>query len=423
MVQSLRSWIVVGISFVNIAVAFGLNFSFSVFLVAISEEFNWSRASVAGAFSLSCLILGIGSWPTGGLADRFGPRKMLMAGSIILSFATIASGWIEEVWHLYLFVGIFGAIGLCNLGWVPHSVLISNWFVERRGTMVGIAFSGMGIGILAIGPAAQYLISSFGWRTAYKVLGLLVLVLLLPLNYFVRDRPNGEQSESKWIYLGQKGGGSVQNKEFNRERDETIDWTLGRSMMTLPFWSIFFSFFLIPIGIFPIVIHQVAYIIDHGYSKMLAASVFGAVGLLSGSGRLFFGTLSDQMGRVKAVTISFIFSIGGIIILLLLPSLKTVFWLYFYAVLFGIGFGARGPIITAMLADMYKGKNFGSIYGFINVGNGVGGALGPWLGGYLYDLTGSYRVSFLICIPILVLACILFWMAVRLYTNTKDEKL
>jgi MFS family permease len=423
MVQSLRSWIVVGISFVNIAVAFGLNFSFSVFLVAISEEFNWSRASVAGAFSLSSLILGIGSWPTGGLADRFGPRKMLMAGSIILSFATIASGWIEEVWHLYLFVGIFGAIGICNLGWVPHSVLISNWFVERRGTMVGIAFSGMGIGILAIGPAAQYLISSFGWRTAYKFLGLLVLVLLLPLNYFLRDRPNGEQSESKWIYLGQKGGGSVQNKKFNRERDETIDWTLGRSMMTLPFWSIFFSFFLIPIGIFPVVIHQVAYIIDHGYSKMLAASVFGAVGLLSGSGRLFFGTLSDQMGRVKAVTISFIFSIGGIIILLLLPSLKTVFWLYFYAVLFGIGFGARGPIITAMLADMYKGKNFGSIYGFINVGNGVGGALGPWLGGYLYDLTGSYRVSFLICIPILVLACILFWMAVRLYTNTKDEKL
>jgi MFS family permease len=423
MVQSLRSWIVVGISFVNIAVAFGLNFSFSVFLVAISEEFNWSRASVAGAFSLSSLILGIGSWPTGGLADRFGPRKMLMAGSIILSFATIASGWIEEVWHLYLFVGIFGAIGICNLGWVPHSVLISNWFVERRGTMVGIAFSGMGIGILAIGPAAQYLISSFGWRTAYKFLGLLVLVLLLPLNYFLRDRPNGEQSESKWIYLGQKGGGSVQNKEFNREGDETIDWTLGRSMMTLPFWSIFFSFFLIPIGIFPVVIHQVAYIIDHGYSKMLAASVFGAVGLLSGSGRLFFGTLSDQMGRVKAVTISFIFSIVGIIILLLLPSLKTVFWLYFYAVLFGIGFGARGPIITAMLADMYKGKNFGSIYGFINVGNGVGGALGPWLGGYLYDLTGSYRISFLICIPILVLACILFWMAVRLYTNTKDEKL
>jgi len=423
MVQSLRSWVVVGISFVNIAVAFGLNFSFSVFLVAILEEFNWSRASVAAAFSLSSLVLGIGSWPAGRLADRFGPRKMLMTGSIILSFATIASGWIQEIWHLYFAVGIFGAIGICNLGWVPHSVLISNWFVERRGTMVGIAFSGMGIGILAIGPAAQYLISSFGWRTAYKFLGLLVLVLLLPLNYFLRDRPDGEQAKSKWIYLGQKEGGSVQNEKFNRERDETADWTLGRSMKTLPFWSIYLSFSLIPLGIYPVVIHQVAYIVHHGYSKMLAASVFGAVGLLSGSGRLFFGTLSDQMGRVKAVTISFIFSIAGIIILLLLPSLKTVFWLYFYAVLFGIGFGARGPIITAMLADMYKGKNFGAIYGFINVGNGLGGALGPWLGGYLYDLTGSYRVSFLICIPILVVACILFWMAVRHYTNTKNEKL
>lgn len=177
-------WGVVAISFVTIALAYGLNFSFSVFFVAILEEFKWSRASIAGAFSLSSLILGISSWPGGRLVDRFGPRKIMMVGAIILSLATMASALIREVWHLYFLFGILSGLGICGLGWVPNSVLLSNWFVKNRGSMVGIAFSGMGIGILAVGPSAQYLISSLGWRTAYLVFGLAVLVLLLPLSFF-----------------------------------------------------------------------------------------------------------------------------------------------------------------------------------------------------------------------------------------------
>jgi MFS family permease len=188
-------------------------------------------------------------------------------------------------------------------------------------------------------------------------------------------------------------------------------WTLGRSMRTLPFWSLCLSFFLIPVGISPVLIHQVAYVIDHGYSKMMASFIFGLMGLLSTIGRLIFGTLSDRIGREKAVTWSFLCSILGILILLSLPSFKSEFWLYLYSILFGVGFGARGPIITAMMADMFQGKHFGSIYGFINIGNGIGGALGPWLGGYLYDITGSYGLTFILCVPILILACILIWIA------------
>ena len=137
------------------------------------------------------------------------------------------------------------------------------------------------------------------------------------------------------------------------------------------------------------------------------------MGLLSTVGRFIFGTLSDHIGREKAVTLSFLCSILGILILFFLPSLKSIFWLYLYSILFGLGFGARGPIIAAMMADMYQGKHFGSIYGFINIGNGIGGALGPWLGGYLHDITGSYELTFILCIPILIFACILFWIARR----------
>ncbi|MDP2960466.1 MAG: MFS transporter [candidate division Zixibacteria bacterium] len=404
-------WIFVTISFVNLAVAYGLYFSFSIFFVAILEEFKWSRASIAGAFSVSSLLLGISSWFIGRLVDRFGPRKILIWGAIILSFAIIASGSIREVWHLYLFFGVLAAIGTSGLGWVPHSVLLSNWFFKNRGAMVGIAFSGMGIGILIIGPVAQYLISGFGWRTTYMFLGLMILVSLLPLNCILRNWPSEKESHLKYYHSEPNTKVLDQTHRLQKNGNMGEDWTLGRSMKTLPFWSLCFSFFLIPLGIFPVVIHQVAYVIDQGYSKELASFIFGLMGFMSTIGRLIFGIMSDRIGREKAVTLSFICSITGILILLFLPLLKSVFCLYLYSILFGVGFGARGPIITAMMADMYQGKHFGSIYGFINIGNGIGGALGPWLGGYLHDVTGSYQIPFIICIPVLILACILFWIA------------
>jgi MFS family permease len=410
----LRSkWVVVGISFTNIAMAYGLNLSFSIFFVAILEEFKWSRASIALAFSLSSLIIGVGSWLGGKLVDRFGPRKILIGGSIILSLSTMASGLIQEIWHLYLTFGILAAVGTCSVGWVPNSVILSNWFVQNRGTIVGIAFAGDGIGIFILGPLAQYLISGFGWRTAYVVLGLMVLIVLFPLNCIQRNWPSQKDGPSKYDPANQSIKVNDQSKKADYERDERGDWTLARSIKTLPFWSLFFSFFLIPLGMFPVIIHQVAYIIDQGYSKAVAASIFGVMGLLGSVGRPIFGALSDRMGREKAVTLSFICSIIGIFILLSLPTLRTAFWLYLYAIFLGISFGARSPIIAAMMADLYQGRYFGSIYGFIIIGNGMGAALGPWLGGYLHDLTGTYRISFLMCIPVLVLACILLWIPGR----------
>ena len=400
-------WVVVIISFVNLAVAYGLNFSFSIFFVAILEEFKWSRANIAGAFSLSAVLLGISSWFIGRWVDRFGSRRILIGGAILLSLAILASGWVRQIWHLYLFFGVLAAIGTSGLGWVPHSVLLSNWFVQNRGTMVGIAFSGMGIGILIIGPTSQFLISLFGWRNAYRILGLTVLACLLPLNYILRDWPN----EKKNCYSEPGAEVPNQGRELGKKGAQAGDWTLRRSMRTLPFWSLCLSFLLIPLGIFPVVIHQVAYIVDQGYSRILASFILGLMGLLSTIGRLIFGTLSDRIGREKAVTWSFFCSILGILILLSLPSLDSVLWLYVYSILFGVGFGARGPIIAAMMADLFQGKHFGSIYGFINIANGIGGALGPWLGGFLHDITGSYGLTFILCIPVLILACILFWIA------------
>jgi MFS family permease len=411
---------VLGISFMNLAVAYGLNFSFSIFFVAILEEFGWSRASIAGAFSVSTLLLGISSGFVGRLIDRFGPRKILIGGVFILCFSTMASGWIRELWHLYALFGICVAIGRSGLGWVPHSVLLFNWFVEKRGTMVGIAFSGMGIGLLIIGPLSQFLISWYGWRIAYMLLGLMGLVLLLPLNCILPSIPRENDRVGGNYRPNQSATAHGEIKGVPNGGDQRVNPAFRHAMRTLSFWCFFSAFLLIPLGIFPVMVHQVAYVIDLGYDKILAAFILGAIGFLSSAGRMFFGTLSDRMGREKAATLSFLCSIVGILILVFLPLLQSVFWFYLYAALFGLGFGARGPIITAMVYDMYQGKHFGSIFGFINIGVGIGGALGPWLAGYLHDVTGSYKISFITCIPLLVLACILIWIAGWF---NKDEKI
>lgn len=179
----------------------------------------------------------------GRLVDRFGPRKIMMAGAIVLSLATMASGLIREVWHLYFLCGILAGLGICGLGWVPNSVLISNWFVRNRGSMMGIAFSGMGIGILAVAPSAQYLIFNLGWRMAYLVFGLAVLLLLVPLSLFLEDQPNRS--------LKSIGAEQLNALPEAKDSKKQGDWTLKRVMKTLPFWALLVANFFFLWAFFP----------------------------------------------------------------------------------------------------------------------------------------------------------------------------
>ena len=149
-----------------LAVAYGLFFSFSVFLVPLVAEFGWSRGLTAGAMSVSTVVQGLLAPVTGVFVDRFGPRRVILVGAVLLSGAFVLGAAIETPWQLYLYTGVVGATGLVGLGWVPMGVLVSRWFPARRGRAVGIAFSGMGVGIFVIGPLAQWLIARSGWRAA-----------------------------------------------------------------------------------------------------------------------------------------------------------------------------------------------------------------------------------------------------------------
>src|SRR5438876_7295122 len=187
---ALRPWVVVGTVWVTLAIASGLYFSFPVFFVALLDEFGWSRGATAAAFSISSVVQGLLSPVVGILVDRLGPRRIMLGGAGLLGAACVLASRIGSLWSLYLVVGVLAATGLCAVSWVPSGTLIARWFTERRGSMLGLAFSGMGAGVLVMGPLAQWLITGHGWRAAYVVLGVGTLAVLVPLVWLgVREAP------------------------------------------------------------------------------------------------------------------------------------------------------------------------------------------------------------------------------------------
>lgn len=386
-------WIVLAAVWVTVAIASGLYFSFPIFFVALLEEFGWSRGATAAAFSIASIAQGVLSPVVGTLVDRLGPRRVMLGGATILGLGCALSSRIDSLWSLYLIVGVLTAAGAGAVSWVPAGALITRWFTEGRGSAMGVAFSGMGAGVLTVGPLAQGLIAGFGWRAAYLALGAGTLAVLLPL-----------------IWLGVQDGPAAAAAPRAASRGGTWGAEIGDALRTRAFWALFFAYLCTPLAVFTVVTHQVAFAVDHGFPRLFVASIFGLTGLLSVVGRIGFGVAADRIGRATSASISYGCTAVGTLCLLGLEVWPTAAALYAYAIFFGLGFGARGPIITAMASQLFPGR-FGAIYGFLSVGNGIGGGVAPWFAGFVHDLTGSYRIAFLIAVAFCAVGTICFWLA------------
>ncbi len=396
-------WVVVGAVWVTLAIASGLYFSFPVFFVALLEEFGWSRGATAAAFSISSIVQGLLSPVVGTLVDRLGPRRVILSGTFVLGGACLLASRIGSLWSLYLVTGVLAAAGVCAVSWVPSGALIARWFAERRGSMMGIAFSGMGAGVLVMGPLAQWLIDGYGWRTAYLVLGTGTLAVLIPIVWFgVQDAPAVRR---------QSATGTPRRDGAVLTAPGDVGAEIGDALRTRAFWALFFAYLCTPLAVFPIVTHQVAFAVDQGFPRLFVAGIFGLTGLLSVVGRIVFGIAADRIGRATSATISYACTAAGTLCLLGLETWRHTAPLYAYALLFGLGFGARGPIITAIAAQLFQGRRFGVIYGILSIGNGIGGGVAPWFGGAIHDLTGSYRAAFLIAVGFCGMGAACFWLA------------
>jgi len=402
-------WVIVGLAIVGGTLVYGIRHSFSVFFPPILDEFDWSRGSTAIMLSLNVLIYGLMAPVAGSLADRWKPRRVMPIGVIILGLATAGCAFAHELWHFYLLFGILMPIGSAFSGWALFAPALANWFTKRRGLVTGLGQVGGGLSF-TYGMFAAFTISQLGWRPAYFVLAGTLVVLLLPLYllfFYYRPENKGLKAYGAAALPAAKG----LTAEVSVKNPVPGDWTLGQAVRTYQLWLMVLSYFLFwGVGNYLVLAHQVKFAEDMGYSNLFAASIFALFGIFMVAGQLS-SSISDWVGREKTTTLAAILSIGALIALISVRDTSQPWLLYVYATCFGYGAGLQAPTIFAGMADIFHGRHFGAIAGLLLTGMGMGATIGPWLGGYIYDISGSYISAFVFCMVCFGVACLAFWIA------------
>ena len=368
---------------------YGVRHSFGVFFPPILDEFGWSRGSTAVMLSIHLFVYGCTAPFAGALSDRWRAKRMILSGALVMAVATVSCGFSSELWHFYVIFGIFTPIGLALVGSPIINPTITNWFYKFRGIAFSLAQMGGGLSFL-YAIYAESMIAVFGWRKAYFALGITLFVILVPmlLRFYVYH-PREKRLEA----LSEQGGESdVARRAENIE--ETFNWTLRQASRTYQLWLLVICQTLFwGVGCYMLLAHQVKFAQDIGYNAMFAASTFGFFGVSMVIGQVS-ASISDKIGREPTLVLGCVLAIGSVLILTLIRDASNPWMLYAYAIGFGFGAGLQAPTLFVGASDLFSGRHFGAINGVILGGMGVGGAAGPWVGGYIHDLFGNYRYAF-----------------------------
>ncbi|HEV8715189.1 MAG TPA: MFS transporter [Candidatus Binatia bacterium] len=393
-------WFIVGIVFFISIIDGGFTYIFSAFLKPLSQEFGWTRAETAGAFSLYLLATGLVLPLWGWLADRTGVRRVFLFSALIDGVALFLLSYVRSLsafYLLYLFLGV----GLAGIGPMSVGKIISQWFVAKRGRAVGVALIGAGAGGLVLVPLTGFLIETFNWRVAYQGLAALALGAMLPLVwFFLSDKPE----ERGLVPLGQDspadGSADVQG-----ERGSELDgWTLKEALYTPTFWLLGVAFCLGLMAALAVTAHQVAFLQDAGLTLEAASTIAGISLGMSMGGRFMIGWASEHTRHLHPVlALCLVVQAVGLGLLLCLDFLG--FWaVTLFVLLFGLGYGGLVVLWPLTISHNFGLRAFGAIAGALGtVAASLGGAVGPVAVGAIYDQTGNYFWAFLACTVILLL--------------------
>jgi len=403
-------WTVAAIAAICMVVIYGIRHSFSAFFPPILSDYGWTRGSTALMFSINVAFYGILAPIAGSLFDRWKPKLMISVGILIIGISTAACAIANELWQFYALFGILLSVGMAFSGGPVMIPVVSRWFTRRRGAAIGIVVAGGALSFSMV-TYAEYLISMFDWRLAFVLLAGTAIGICIPLILsFFRGQPKQQ------VKLSVETREISKSDSMNPQESAAVSSNYGNLPLihileNYRLWLIALSYMLyMGIANYLIVAHQVVFFLDLGYDSHFAAFIAGAVGIFAALGALS-GFLSDKIGREKTFTACCLLSIISLLVLLSQKDASNPWALYIFVLSFGFPMGLFSPALIAGAADLFYGKHFGTVNGILFMGFGLGGAIGPWLGGYIFDITGNYSLAFIICIVAYTIACVSFWIA------------
>jgi sugar phosphate permease len=415
-------WVIVGVIFLSsLASAAQINPTIGVFLKPITEEFHWTRSTLAGAMAVGTLVGGFAALGVGPLIDRFGARWILLGSFLLAGGALMALGRVSNLWELYvaIFVSRVALQGSINLS---NQTVVAKWFVRQRGRAMAIANLGQRIGSGAVPFLAQQIILASTWRTAAVGLGLMVWALtLVPVSVWLRRQP---QDMGLLPDGARPDGEKAQGVEAEGARRPQVErsFSLKEALRTRPFWVILGAFCLTNFVNTGINFNLVPHLTDRGLTEAQATTVLLVWALMSLPAVLVVGVMAERFsGRLLMAALSVGVG-GGIVLFLLVDSfaLGLVF-----AVLHGASFAGSFLILQLLLADYFGSASLGTLRGFMQPWQMAANAMGPLGATLVYDTMGSYSLilwAYIVLQVVLVLALLLALPSRRRWETSARER-
>lgn len=392
-------WVIFGLTFANLTIEGGAKNSQPVFLLALRNSFGSSVTLTSAIFSVAGLVGAFSSPLLGRLLDRFGPRVMFpLAGAFILA-GWLASSLATHLWQLFIFYSIFATLGQTMVSSFSATATLAPWFPRSKGIVLGLADSGNPTGQAIVTPMAQVIVSTLGFRAAYQIFGVAFFLVAAPLNLLFQRRPPvfSEALPDRGLDAPEV----LAAPQYPAAADDAAERPLASGTLPVKLmlrqpavWFLLLTRAVASTANQMTQVHLIAFFVLAGYGELQAAVAIGLAGLVGMGGRPSFGLLSDVIGREMVFTICMTMSLVSILVVLFFSGGGSLPVLVVFVGLAGLSDGLSGLLIGAKAADLYPPRALGTVMGVVEVGRGIGIALGPILAGFLFDLQGDYLVAF-----------------------------
>ncbi|SER65246.1 Sugar phosphate permease [Gracilibacillus ureilyticus] len=369
---------VVLVAFITLMGAFGLNLSAGQFFEPLHLAFDWELTTLSLAVSLNMITWGVFQPVMGRLIDQFGPKLVISCSAVLMGIAFLLSATITQLWQFFVYYGVLTAIGFAGCGSMANSVLVSRWYTKKRAKMLSRSSMGMNIGQLVLLPLAGFLIANTGFRAAFAVLGLIILIVVVPLVIFlIKNNP--------------QDAGQFPDGENTMAISATKSALLSEALISSHFWIASLGFVSCGFTLYLVTMHLPKFAIDLGGSTSLGGQLLGIAALASVISMWLTGQLSNRFGKKNILIALYVIRLVAFIWLAVAPG---IWQLYVFAVIYGLASMPIIPLVTGIIGDRFGKNAMGSILGFSWLLHQVFAALGVFLGGYLRSVSGDYNIAF-----------------------------